>query len=171
MKKKNINTMYLEDNTEVEFVELPEGYFYKGHFYTESKMFTVLKKEKEVGVKNFYNGIWKYNYYCFTSLEELYEHFEDEISMSYKELKYHYKEIGVYHNPKNCTMYFFYEDDDQQLYCSKDNCLSEMREQDLLESETDRENDYLDSITDDECRAYLKKPIKERIKILEEYKR
>lgn len=167
--KKKMNEMWFEDNTKVYFFDLPNGYFYKNHFYTESKCFSKLLEDKEVKITNFTNGVWIYKYYWFTSLKELYEWFEEVFAISYSELKRRYNEYEIEHRVKPTTMYSFYEDDGYQLYYSKSECLLEMRNHYLLESETEREERYLDKITDDECRAYLKKSIKERITILEEY--
>lgn len=169
-KAKRMNTLYFEDKTTIDFIELPEGYFYKNHFYTESQCFTALLKDDEVRIHSFPNGTWRYNDTLYPSLEELYEW--NEFGITYNELKHRYKELGVEHSPINCTLYSYCEDDYNQLYDSKGEVLLEIRsETNLIESVEDREEDYLDKITDDECRVYLKKSIKERIKILEEYRK
>lgn len=56
-----------------------------------------------------------------------------------------------------------------QLYDSKGEVLLEIRnETSLIETEEDREERYIDGLSKEECIAYFKKPIKERIKILED---
>ena len=171
--RKKMNTIMLEDNTIVYFFDLPNGYFYKNHFYTETKMFSALVKDKVITVYRFLNGIWRFRDILFPTLEELYDYFEDyfdELNVSYSSLKKHWNDFDIEHTSKPITLYSYEDDYYNQLYC-KGEILTEIRnETDLIESETDREERYLDKITDDECRAYFKKPIKERIKILEEYK-
>ena len=171
---KRMNTMYFEDKTEVCFFDLPNGYFYNNHFYTETKMFSVLVKEKIITVYHFANGVWRFRETLFPTLEELYEYFEDyfdDINVSYSKLKKHWNDFEIEHNPTSTTLYSYEDDYYNQLY-GKNEILTEIRnETDLIESEEDREERYFDKITDDECRVYLKKPIKERIKILEEYRK
>lgn len=171
--KKKINTILLKDNTEVHFFDLPTGYFYKNHFYTETKMFSVLVKEKVITVNRFANGTWRFNDFLFTSLEELYEYFEDyfdKLNVSYNLLKRNWSDFDIRHSSTPITLYSYEDDYYNQLY-EKEEILTEIRnETNLIEREEEREEEYLNKITDDECRVYLKKPIKERIKILEEYK-
>lgn len=168
-KAKRTNTISFNDGTCVKFNDLPEGYFYKNHFYTESQCFTALLEDDEVRIHSFPNGTWRYNDTLYSSLEELYEW--NEFGITYNELKHHYKEFGIEHNLIHCTMYAYCEDEYNLLYDSKGEVLLEIRNQtNLIETEEDREERYLDKITDDECKVYLKRPIKERIKILEEYK-
>ena len=171
--RKKMNTLYFEDNTKVYFFDLPNGYFYKNHFYTETKMFSALVKEKVITVHRFENGTWRFRDILFPTLEELYEYFEDyfdELNVSYNTLKKYWNDFDIEHNPTSTTLYSYEDDYYNQLYEKGEILIEIKNETDLIESETDREERYLDKITDDECRAYLKKPIKERIKILEEYK-
>lgn len=166
---KRTNTIYFGQNDSLTFVELPEGYFYKGKFYTESQCFTALLKDKEIIIHSFQNGTWSFKNQLYASLLELYEWNEDEIAMSYKDLKACYQKLGIIHNPVNCTMYSYDRDEWNQLFSSRTEVLLEIRsETNLIEDVEEKEERYLDKKTKEECIAYFKKPIKERIKILEE---
>ncbi len=170
-KAKRTNILFFEDETEFTFNELPEGYFYKDHFYqSENKCFAALLKDDEVKIHHFPNGTWKFNNTIFSSLEELYNWNEDEFKISYKELKSHYEEFQVTHNPIRCTMYTYDRDEWNELHNTKGGLLLEIRnETSLLETEEDREDRFLRDKTKEECIAFVKKPLKERIKILEKY--
>lgn len=170
--KRTKEFYFVEDKTKFIFNELPEGYFYKNHFYqSENSCFKVLLKDGEVKIHHFPNGTWKFNNTFYPSLKELYEWNEDEIASSYNEFKSHYEDFGVTHNLINCTMYTYNMDEENELFDTKGAVLMEIRnETRLIEDTEDREYRYLDDKTKEECIAYFKKPIKERIKILEEVK-
>lgn len=171
-KAKRTNTLYFEDKTTIVFNELPEGYFYKNRFYqSENSCFAALLKDDEVKIHPYPNGTWKFKNTLYPSLNELYEWNEDEIDMPYNEFKLHYQELGIIHNPINCTMYTYDRDEWNELFDTKGEVLMEIRnETSLIEDTEDREERYLESKTKEECIAYFKKPIKERIKILEDMK-
>ena len=169
-KAKRTNTLYFEDKTTIVFNELQEGYFYKNRFYqSENSCFAALLKDDEVKIHPFPNGTWKFKNTLYPSLNELYEWNEDEIAMPYNEFKSHYQELGITHNPVNCTMYTYDRDDFNELFSTKGEVLMEVRnETNLIEDVEDREERYLGDKSKEECIAYFKKPIKERIKILED---
>lgn len=168
---KRTNTMYFTPNDPIEFVELPEGYFYKNKFYTETQCFTALLKDEEVRIHSFPNGTWRYQDILYSSLKEIYESYEDEIGMSYEQLKHHYQQYGIEHDCINRTMYAYERDEDNKLYESRGELLLEIRnETNLIEDTEDRESRYLDNKTKEECIAYFKLPITKRIKLLEEFK-
>ena len=170
-KAKRTNEIYFEGETKFTVNELPEGYFYKNHFYTENKCFAALLKDDEVKIHRFPNGIWEFNNTFYPSLKELYEWNENEIASPYNEFKSHYEDFGVIHDPINCTMYTYDMDEENELFDTKDEVLMEIRnETRLIEDTDDREVRYLEDKTKEECITYFKKPIKERIKILEDMK-
>lgn len=169
-KAKNTNEMFFEDKTKI--VDLPNGYFYKNRFYSgESCCFKALLEDGEVRVSAFPNGTWEIGNTLYPSLETLYEWEEDRIASPYKEFKTHYADFGVTHSASSCTKYAYTRDDYNQLFDTKGEVLQELRnETDILEDDEDRECRYLDGKTKEECIAYFKKPIKERIRLLEEMK-
>ena len=168
-KAKRTNELYFGPNDSIIFNELPEGYFYKNRFYVESKCFSVLLKDDEVKIHKFPNGTWDFHGTLFDSLHELYEWNEDKIAISYKELVLRYRKLGITHDPLNRTLYSYRRDDWNTLYDSKSEVLSNvMVETGLIERSEDREDRYLEDKTKEECIAYFAKPIKERIKLLEE---
>ena len=169
-KAKRTNTLYFEDKTKFIFNELPEGYFYKNRFYkSDSRCFAALLKDDEVKIHHFPNGTWRFNNLLYHSLKELYEWNEDEIAPPYNKFKSHYEDFGVTRDPLNRTMYTYDRDEWNELFDTKGEVLMEIRnETSLVETEEDREDRYLKDKTKEECIAYFKKPIKERIKILED---
>lgn len=171
-KTKRTNTLYFEDKTKFTFNELPEGYFYKNRFYrSENSCFAALLKDDEVKIHPFPNGTWRLKTTLYPSLKELYEWNEDEIAMPYGEFKSRFKELGIPHDPNSRVMYSYDMDDDNELFDTKREVLMEIRnETDLIETEEDREERYLGDKSKEECIAYFKKTIKERIKILEDMK-
>lgn len=151
------------------FYELPYGYFYKGKFYTEFQCFNALKKDGEVFTHRFDNGYWLYENITYRTLEELYEC--NDFGITYQEFKRCYKALGILFNPSSCTMYSYERDTEQLLYNSKSEVLTEIEfNTDLIESDERREERYIDNLSKIETIVYLKKSIKDRIKILEEFK-
>ena len=170
-KAKRTNTIYFGPNDPFVFAELPEGYFYKNRFHTEAKCFAALLEDNEVEIHRFPNGTWEYQDLLYSSLRELYEWNEDEIDMPFNEFALCYKTLGVTHKRGVCTLYTYDKDDYKRLFDYKSEVLLEIRnETNLIESIEDREERYLEDVTKEECIAYFKKPIKERIRILEELK-
>lgn len=171
MNKKKTTEFWIDDEW-IKCVELPDGYFYKNKFYTENGCFKALLKDDEVRVSRFTNGTWRINDILFASLVELHEYMEDEANLpSYNELLSCYEDYGIERNNISRTLYSFWRDDYNQLYDTKGEVVLELRnETGLVETTEDREERYLEDLSKKACIAYLKKPVKERIKILEEMK-
>lgn len=174
-KNKKINTMYFEDKSSITFTMLPYGYFYKGKFYTVAGCFKALEKDGEVETHEYPNGTWKYQTRLYTSLEELYEWEQENIAMPYGQFRRHYKECGVSHSYCSCTLYLYTQDDNRELFDDKEQVISELKwyvnDTNFLASTEEYEEWYLEGFTKEQCIAYFKKPIKERIKLLEELKK
>ena len=51
-KAKNTNTLYFKDGSLITFIMLPEGYFYKGKYYTIAGCYKALQKDGEVEKTN-----------------------------------------------------------------------------------------------------------------------
>lgn len=168
-RKAKRTTQFWLDDEWIICNELPEGYFYKNKFYTENKVFDALLKDDEVSIHHFLNGTWIYKGILYSSLKELYEwSIDGEDDVSYKYLKYHYENYGIEHNSIPCTLYSYDRDDERRLFDTKGEVLSELRcEEELIEDVEDREERYLENKSKAECIVYFKKPIKEKIKILE----
>lgn len=165
------NTITFEDGTEVTFLELPDGYFYKGRFLTETQCFGALRNDGEATAHKFLNGTWKVRDILFPSLEELYEYVAEEVSMPFSAFRRRYQSFGVSHDPRPCVLYSYARDDDGVLYDSKVEALMRIKDEtDLIETTEAREERYLNGVTKKECIEYFRKPKKERIKILEEFK-
>lgn len=160
------------DGIKINYIRLPDGYFYKGKFYTKSKCFSALKKDGLVRVHDFYNGRWYYNDTVYGSLKELYEWNEYDFT-SYKELKQHYKDYGIKHDPINCTMYSYDGDEENTLCETKEGVLVEISSdyEGIIEDSYDREERYLESLpSEKDSIPYFKSTIEERISILESFK-
>jgi hypothetical protein len=172
-KIKKFNTMYFEDKTAVRFTMLPYGYFYKGKFYTVAGCFKALEKDGEIETHKYPNGTWKYQTRLYSSLEELYEWEQENIAMPYGQFRRHYKECGVSHNYCPCSLYLYTKDDNRELFDDKEQVISELEwyvnDIKFLAGTEDYEEWYLEDFTKEQCIAYFKKPIKERIKLLEEW--
>ena len=173
-KSKNTNQLYFEDRSSITFIMLPEGYFYKGKYHTLASCFKALLKDKEVDINPYPNGTWRFNNKLYTSLEELYEWEEDNISMPYSQFRRNYKECGVYHSPTSCTLYFYDRDDERELHDSKEEVINElayyMSDYRFLADTEEYEEWYINTLSKEECIAYFKKSIKERIEILNNWK-
>ena len=165
---KRTNKIYFGPNDFVVFAELPEGFFYKGRFHRGVGVWAELKKDGEVRSHDFPNGKWQYGDIVFPSLRELYDYYcEDKISMPYSELKSRYQELGITHDPCGVRMYSYDRDDYNLLYLSKAEVLYELNGV-LIESEEAREERFLEPKSREECVEYFQKPMKERIRLLEE---
>lgn len=174
-KAKRTNTLYFEDKTTIVFNELPEGYFYKNRFYqSENSCFAALLKDDEVKIHSYPNGTWKFRNTLYPSLNELYEWNEDEIAMPFGAFRRKYSEYGVYHNPMPCTLYSYDKDDERELFDSKEQVINELKfyisDYRFLADTEEYEEEYINTLTKEQCIAYFKKPIKERIEILNKWK-
>ena len=128
-------------------------------------------KDDVVQKHPFPNGTWWFRDTVYSSLKDLFEWNEDEIAevMPYNKLKKHYEELGIEFDGSSCVRYSYEDDYYNQLYDSIGECLMEMRnETNLIEDSEDRENRYIENLSIEETINYLRKSIKERIKILEE---
>lgn len=169
-KTTKTNTITFEDGTEVTFSELPDGYFYKGRFLTESQCFGALEKDGEATAHKFLNGTWKVRGILFQSLEELYEYVAEEVSMPLSAFRRRYKSFGVSHDPRPRVLYSYARDDDGVPFDSKVEVLMRIKDEtDLIETTEEREERFLNSVAKQECIEYFSKPKTERIKILEEF--
>ena len=173
-KAKNTNELYFEDMTSVTFVMLPTGYFYKGKYYTIGGCYKALEKDGEVETHRYDNGTWKYNGIIYHSLEELYEWNQDKFAIPLGIFRRIYDTFGVYHNPTPCTYYTYDKDDSRELFESKEQVIDElefyMGTFKFLAASEDYEEWYLEDLDKDECIAYLKKSIKERLEILNNWR-
>lgn len=169
-KAKNIGRYYFSPKDYVDCASLPNGFFYKNKFYTEAGCVKELIKDGEVSKHDFFtNGVWQFNGICYKTLEELLAN-EDTINAPFGFVRKNWREFGIKHDNLGKIMYSFDKDDDNRLFASKAELLYEMRNElnDFIEDQDDREERYLDRLTKNDCLAYFKKTIKERIKILEE---
>ena len=170
---RNTNDMWLQNNYKrvITYIVLPEGYFYKGQFYTPAKVFKKLIEDGEIIVCRFDNGLWVYEEKYYKSLEEVYEYNEEDLAVSYKELKRNYKPFGIYHNPQPCTLYMW-EGDEFCRLLEKGEILSEIEDETnykFLCDVEEFEEYYINELSEGACIEYLNKPIKERIQILNEW--
>lgn len=169
-KRKRMNTILI-GGEEVVFKDLPDGYFYKGRFLTPNKCFSALVADKEIDVMEFPKGKWVYDNIAYRSLRQLYECNELEIEMPYNELRRRYWEANITHEECEPTMYVYDMDENRELFETKSAVLIEIEhETELIEDVEDREIRYFESVSNEECLAYLSKSIKDRIAILEAMK-
>ena len=172
-KAKNTNILY-SNGKKIIFVELPYGYFYKGKYYTVAGCFKALLNDGEVETHKYDGGTWKYNSTIYHSLKELYEWNEDEIAMPFETFRRKYSEYGVYHNPVPRTLYLYDKDDERELFDSKEQVINELSffasDFNFLADTEKYEEFYLETIPEEEVIKYLKKPIKNRIEILNQWK-
>ena len=157
--------------------DLPDGYFYKGTFYTSvTKLFNLLCKEGVAGSQSFPNGIWYFRETCYSSLRDAYEYNLDYgygiDDVSYQTVKQHYLDFGIEHTDKTGIMYWATADDNNELFNTKDEAINNYEWESywwLICGEETAEEQYFDSLTDTELIAYCKKSIKERIKCIENW--
>ena len=175
MSKKNLTTYYLEKGNGFLALEIPDGYFYKGKFYSLAGLYKELEKEYIIETCYFPNGMWFYkgDNTAYHTLEKVYEEHEEEICLPLSQLriKKTYLKIGITHNPLNSTWYIY----DSQLFQSKEDAIREHCEYVynpyILETSEILEDIYLDDVSVEERKKYLNKTIKERIKILETFQK
>lgn len=180
-RKSNTNTLYFQDKTQLVFVMLPYGYFYKGKYYTVAGCFKALEKDGEVETHEYNGGTWQWDngkgngIQFYQSLKELYEWNEDKIAMSFGTFRRKYSEYGVYHNPMPCTLYTYDKDEFCELFDTKETVINELRfyvsNYKFLADTEEYEEEYVDTLSKEECIAYFKKPIKVRIEILNNWEK
>lgn len=174
-KKKKLGSVYdNKGNLIATYFDLPQGYFYKGKFYRGlTRLFSELMKDGITGKYTYLNGTWEYKGIIYASLQDIYENNEDDFTIPKENLKGSYKEFGIYHNPLPCVKYYCEYDEERLLY---DNVVEpildykfELGNCRILGDEEQVEEDYFQDLTNEEIVAYCKKPIKERIAILEQW--
>lgn len=153
---------------------LPSGYFYKGKFYkTVASLFNVLKKEGIAGSYSYPNGVWVYNDIWYASLKELHEWNEDKLGVAYEYFVHCYEEYGVTHSCVNCTMYYCSEETPHDLFNDKEEAINDyvynFSNPKILNESEYVEEDYLQTLSDDELIEYSKKSFKQRISVLEQW--
>lgn len=172
-KAKRINRITFDDGSSMVFVELPEGYFYKGKFYTEAGCYKALEKDEEITKHVFYNGTWTYKDTIYHSLHELVENNENELGTNYNAIKKSYYELGIKYNNRPRTMYSYAADEFNQLFFSKEEAISELKFEvsnyHFLADEEEYEEAYINTLSTEECKKYFKKPITERIRTLNKW--
>ena len=175
MSLKNINTLYFKDTTKIIFVMLPRGYFYKCKYHTVAGCYKALKKDGEVDTHKYTNGSWRFGDKLYRSLKELYECEMDEIAMSYIQFKKNYKKYGISFNPSSRVYYSYDRDESRELFDSKEIAIENLsfyvNNTKFLADTEEYEDKYIDTLTKEECISYFKKPIKERIAVLEKWGR
>ena len=174
-KKTKLGSVYDKDGSLItRYFDLPNGYFYKGKFYTaKTKLFSALIKDGIAGKREYQNGTWEYKGLIYQSLEEIYENNEDDFGIPKKNFKGSYKEFGICHNPIPCTKYYCEYDEECLLYDNIEEPILdykfELSDYRILGDEEQVEEEYFQELTNTQIIAYCKKPIKERITILEQW--
>ena len=174
-KKKKLGSVYdSKGNLIVAYFDLPSGYFYKGKFYSAlTKLFSELMKDGITGKNKYLNGTWEYKGTIYASLQDVYESNEDDFAIPKENLKGSYKEFGIYHNPSSCVKYYYEYDEEHFIYDNMEEPILEYKFElgncRILGDEEQVEEDYFQDLTNEEIVAYCKKPIKERIVILEQW--
>ena len=172
-KAKNTNQLYFEDKTSITFTMLPDGYFYKGKYYTVSGCIKALIKDQEITKHVYLNGTWHYRGLVYNSLKEIYENNEEDFGILYGALKSRYQDFNIHHNTRNCVLWSYDKDEFCQLFDSEEEVIGELKfyvsEYRFLADTEEYEGWFLDKKTKEECVAHFKKSIKERIKALNEW--
>ena len=170
------NSVYNQDGKLISnYKDLPHGYFYKGKFFKSvNSVFAALKKDEIVGITHYTNGTWRFRRTTYKSLQEIYDNNPDEFeNVSFDTLRRNWVFYNIQHDNRPCVKYWLTSDDHMFLYNDKEwvilDLMYELCNCQFLANEEIVEEEYFDSLTEEEIVSYCKKSIEERIAILESW--
>lgn len=170
------NSVYNEQGQVItHYKDLPYGYFYKGKFYKSvNSAFKALEQDGIVGTTHYTNGTWEFYGITYQSLQEIYDNNPDEFeNVSFAKLRRNWQDYGITHNSTPCVKYWYEQESEKLLYLDKEWVMIELENENYniryLGDAERVEEEYFQTISEQEIIAYCKKSIKKRIAILESW--
>lgn len=156
-------------NVIARFLELPYGYLYKDKFIKKERtLFLELEKDGYVGHER-YNGYFTFRHNIYQTLQDLVDDNED-ITTPCSELRLTYRKFGIAYDSHYKCFYYRQADQERYLYDTIDEALNELQNDMLGEcpfADSERaEEDYFQTLNNEQIREYCSKNAKERIKII-----